>query len=75
MSTEPLHYSYVSCCVLQDVDDTTIYTYCKIKNLNVRKQNSETELNELLTWYNETNLVFNSTKAKLMVIASKKMNR
>ena len=36
LSTEPLHYSYVSCCVLQYVDDTTIYTYPKIKNPNVR---------------------------------------
>ena len=57
------------CQFLQYVDDTAIYTHCKIKNLKVAEQNPETELNELLTWYNETNLVFNSTKAKVMLIA------
>ena len=61
------------CQFLQYVDDTAIYTHCKIKNLKVAEQNPETELNELLTWYNETNLVFNSTKAKVMLIASKQM--
>ena len=43
----------------------------KIENLKVTEQNLEAELNSLLTWSNETNLVFNSTKAKQ--IASKQI--
>ena len=61
------------CQCLQYTNDTTIYTHCKIKNLKVTEQNPDTELNNLVTWSNETNLVFSSSKTKLMVIASKQI--
>ena len=37
------------------------------------EQNLEAELKDLLTLSNKTNLVFNSTKRKLMVIATKQI--
>ena len=61
------------CQCLQHADDTTICIHCKIKNLKEAEQNLKTKLNNLVTWLNETNLVFNSRKTKLMVIASKQL--
>lgn len=61
-------------CV-QYEDDTMIYTHYKIKNLKMTEQSLEIELNNLLTWLNETNLVFGSTETKLMIITSKQMTR
>ena len=58
-------------CV-QYPDDTTIYTHSKIKNLKVIEQILETELNNLLTWSNETNLTFCATETKLRLIHPKK---
>ena len=61
-------------CV-QYEDDTMIYTHYKIKNLKMTEQSLEIELNNLLTWLNETNLVFSSTEINLMIISSKQMTR
>ena len=56
-------------------DNSTIYTHSKIKNLKVAEQILEKKLSKLLTWSNETNLVFSSTETKLMVNTSKQMTR
>ena len=58
-------------CV-QYPDDTTIYTHSKIKNLKVIEQILETELNNLPTWSNETNLTFCARETKLRLIHPKK---
>ena len=60
---------------MQYADDTMIYTHYKINNLKVTEQNIEIELSNLLTWLNETNLVFSSAETKLMIITSKQMTR
>ena len=41
----------------------------------MKEQILEIELNKLLTWTTETNLVFSSTEKKLMVNTSKQMKR
>ena len=64
-----------NCQCLQYPDDTTIHTHSEIKNLKMKEQILEIELNKLLTWTTEANLVFSSTEKKLMVNTSKQMKR
>ena len=45
------------------------------RSILIPEQILEIELNNLLTWSNDANLVFSSTETKLMVNISKQMKR
>ena len=45
------------------------------RSILIPEQILEIELNNLLTWSNDANLVFSSTETKLMVNTSKQMKR
>ena len=51
-------------------DDCTIYRSCKIKNIHKCSNEIERDLNTVEVWSKDTNLIFNPSKTKVMVISS-----
>ena len=54
-------------------DDLTLYRSCKINKKDACIKELEKDLNSIAKWSIETNLVFNTGKTKIMLIASKQL--
>ena len=54
-------------------DESTIYRSCKIKNIDECSKKIESDLKPVEVWSNDTNLIFNTSKTKVMVISSRQM--
>ena len=59
----------------QYADDTTIYQHCKPKCLQTCILNMNENMNNLVTWGGNCNLLLNEKKTKQMVIATWQMSR
>ena len=59
---------------MQYADDSTLYQSCKINQKDTCIKELEKDLNSIAKWSIETNLVFNTGKTKLMLIASKQLS-
>ena len=60
---------------LQFADDTTIYRNCKVKNIQQTATLLEEDLSSLVSWSDETNLIFNNAKTKSMIFSTPQMSR
>ena len=58
---------------IQYAGDSTIYCSCKIKNINKCWNEIENDLSAVEVWSKDTNLIFNTSKTKVMVISSRQM--
>ena len=56
-------------------DDSTIYSSCKMENINKCSNEIESNLNAVEVWSKDTNLVFNPNKTKVMVKSSRQMTQ
>ena len=52
---------------------STIYQHCRAKDLKTHFINTGKDLSNLLNWSSNSNLVFNATKTKLMLLITSKM--
>ena len=57
-----------NCTCLQYPNDSNIYQYWKVKDLKTCCINVQNDLSRLLNSFTYTNLVFNATKTKLMLL-------
>ena len=55
---------------IQYADDSTIYCSYKIKNIDKRSNQIESDLKAIEVWSKGMNLVFNPNKTKLMILSS-----
>ena len=60
---------------LQYADDTTIYQHCKVKEKEQCRIKIQEEIQKLLNWSTNTNLIFNTAKTKLMLFSTTKMSK
>ena len=55
---------------IQYADNSTIYCSYKIKNIDKRSNDVESDLKAIEVWSKGTNLVFNPNKTKVMILSS-----
>ena len=55
---------------IQYADYCTMYHSCKIKNIDKFSNEIESDLNAVEVWSKDTNLIFNPSKTKVMVMLS-----
>ena len=60
----------ISSNAIQYADDTTIYRHCKITDTTNCIKEIEKDLEQLLSWSQNHNLLFNSDKLQFIVFAS-----
>ena len=58
---------------IQYADDSTIYCSYKIKKIDKRSNETESDLKATEVWSKGTNLVFNPNKTKVMILSSRQM--
>ena len=58
---------------IQYADDTTLYRHCKIANLSETIAEMQRDVQKLLTWSRECNLLFNSDKLQFILFHSKRI--
>ncbi|XP_057299344.1 uncharacterized protein LOC130629967 [Hydractinia symbiolongicarpus] len=58
---------------IQYADDTTLYKHCKVRDLFQSIKDMEKDVDNLLAWSKENNLLFNSDKLKLIIFHSKRL--
>ena len=66
-----------NCKCLQYVNDSTIHQLIKNLKKSIKQTGNhlETDQTHLMKWSKERNLVFNSSKTKLMIVGAKTMTR
>ena len=60
---------------LQYANDTTLNRTCKAKERHAFISSIEKDIHSILRWSSDTNLIFNSVKAKVMVISTPKISK
>ena len=65
----------ISSNAIQYADDTTIYRHCKITDTTDCIKEIEKDLEQLLSWSKNHNLLFNSDKLQFIVFASQQLSR
>ena len=55
---------------IQYADDTTLYRYCKVKDLLQTIKEMEKDVENLRSWSKDSNLLFNSDKLELIIFHS-----
>jgi len=60
---------------LQYADDTTIYTHCKVSEINNGKKSMEKDLSTIQKWSNERNLLLNPKKTAWLLFATSQMSQ
>ena len=65
--------SQMKCKTIQYADDTTLYRHCKASNILTTIKELETDVNNLLHWSKDNNLLFNSDKLQFIIFNSKRI--
>ena len=61
---------------LRFADDTTLYHYCKFKDIIIENAKLlEANINSLESWSKKSNLVFNTDKTKAILSSTRKMSQ
>ena len=60
---------------LQYANDTTLNRTCKAKERHAFISSIEKDIHSILRWSSDTNLIFNSVKAKVMVISTPQISK
>ena len=59
---------------LQFADDTTLYVHGKINTIKQNAKSLESDIDNLKQWSNESNLIFNNDKTKMMLFSTKQLS-
>ena len=60
---------------LQYADDTTLYRACKASQRHACINSIEKDIHSISRWSNDTNLIFDSAKTKVMIISTPQMSK
>ena len=64
----------ISSRAIQYADDTTIYRHCKIANIKTAIKDLENDIEALLSWSRDHNLLFNCDKFQFYILVSNRLS-
>ena len=66
---------YISAKSIQYADDTTIYHHCQIAEIGTSLKELEKDIEDLLIWSTNHNLLFNSDKLQFIIFVSNRLSK